>query len=62
MIHAPVPPEDRAAEGARTAGALEEVETGLVIGADALASTVDTITLGAVVNPADFAKVTGFTV
>lgn len=34
MIHAPVPPEDWAAEGARTAGALEEVAAALVIGAD----------------------------
>ena len=34
MIHAPVPPEEWAAEGARTAGALEEVAAALVIGAD----------------------------
>ncbi|MCE9601007.1 MAG: hypothetical protein K8S21_02175 [Gemmatimonadetes bacterium] len=34
MIHAPVPPESWAAEGARTAGALEEVAAALVIGAD----------------------------
>lgn len=34
MIHAPVPPEAWAAEGARTAGALEEVAAALVIGSD----------------------------
>jgi len=34
VTHAPVPPEDWAAEGARSAGALEEVAAALVIGAD----------------------------
>lgn len=34
MIHAPVPPEAWAAEGGRTAGALEEVAAALVIGSD----------------------------
>lgn len=34
MIHAPVPPEAWAAEGARTAEALEEVSAALVIGSD----------------------------
>jgi hypothetical protein len=34
VIHPPVPPEAWAAEGARTAGALEEVAAALVIGSD----------------------------
>lgn len=34
MIHAPVPPEAWAAEGARTAGALEDVAAALVIGSE----------------------------
>ena len=34
MIHAPVPPEDWAAEGARVAPALAEVAAALVIGSD----------------------------
>lgn len=34
MIHAPVPPEDWAAEGARSAAALHEVASALVIGSD----------------------------